>query len=63
MTINIMYDDDYLKLEIKEDSLDANMNALDRNTRGLSGMRHCVQAIDGHFEILSEHNKGMFIYV
>jgi len=35
------------------------MNALNGNTHGLSGMRHRVLAIGGHFEILSELGKGV----
>jgi signal transduction histidine kinase len=54
-----MIDDKFLKLEIVDNGVGVNMNALDGNTHGLSGMRHRVMAIGGHFEILSEPGKGV----
>jgi signal transduction histidine kinase len=63
VTVDLMLDDKHLKLEIQDNGVGADMNALDGNTHGLSGMRHRVLAIGGHFEILSEPTKGMLTRV
>jgi signal transduction histidine kinase len=59
ISVHMMIDDKFLKLEILDNGVGVNMNALDGNTHGLSGMRHRVMAIGGHFEILSEPGKGV----
>jgi signal transduction histidine kinase len=63
VTVDLMLDDKHLKLEIQDNGVGADMSALDGNTHGLSGMRHRVLAIGGHFEILSEPTKGMLTRV
>ena len=59
ISVHMMTDEKYLKLEIEDNGVGVDMNALDGNTHGLSGMRHRVLAIGGHFEILSEPGKGV----
>jgi signal transduction histidine kinase len=63
VNVDLMLDDKHLKLEIQDNGVGADMSALDGNTHGLSGMRHGVLAIGGHFEILSEPTKGMLTRV
>ena len=59
VTIDVIVDAQYIKVEIEDDGIGVDMNALNGNTHGLSGMRHRVLAIGGHFEILSELGKGV----
>ena len=61
ISVDVMVDAQYLKLEIEDNGIGVDMNALDGNTHGLSGMRHRVLAIGGHFEMLSEPGKGVLI--
>ena len=59
ISVYMMIDEKFLKVEIEDNGVGVDMNALDGNTHGLSGMRHRVMAIGGHFEILSELGKGV----
>ncbi|HSH53646.1 MAG TPA: CHASE3 domain-containing protein [Methylotenera sp.] len=59
VSVHVMMDEQFLKLEIEDNGVGVDMNILDGNTHGLSGMRHRVLAIGGHFEILSEPGKGV----
>jgi signal transduction histidine kinase len=59
MSVHMMVDEKFLKVEIEDNGVGVDMNALDGNTHGLSGMRHRILAIGGHFEILSQPGKGM----
>ena len=59
ISIDVMVDEKFIKLEIEDNGVGVNMDALETNTHGLSGMRHRVLAIGGHFEILSEPGKGV----
>jgi len=59
VTIDVIVDAQYIKVEIEDDGIGVDMNTLNGNTHGLSGMRHRVLAIGGHFEILSELGKGV----
>ena len=59
IAIHIVVDEKYLKVEIEDNGVGVDMDALDGNTHGLSGMRHRVMAIGGRFEILSELGKGV----
>ncbi len=61
IAVDIMVDTHYLKLEIEDNGIGVDLNALDGNTHGLSGMRHRVLAIGGHFEMMSEPEKGVLI--
>jgi signal transduction histidine kinase len=63
ISVYLMMDDKFLKLEIEDNGIGLDMNALGGNTHGLSGMRHRVMAIGGHFEILSELGKGVLTRV
>jgi len=59
VSVDVMVDAQYVKLEIEDNGVGVDMNALNGNTHGLSGMKHRVLAIGGHFEILSEPGKGV----
>jgi signal transduction histidine kinase len=59
--VDIMLDEHYLKVEIEDNGIGIDLTALDGLTHGLSGMRNRVLAIGGHFEILSNPNKGVLI--
>ena len=59
ISVYMMTDEKYLKVEIEDNGVGVDMNALNGNTHGLSGMRHRVMAIGGHFEILSQPGEGV----
>lgn len=59
VSVHLIADEKYLKLEIADNGIGMDMQALNTNTHGLSGMRHRVLAIGGHFEILSELGEGV----
>jgi signal transduction histidine kinase len=59
VSVHVMMDEQFLKLEIEDNGIGVDMSALAGNTHGLSGMRHRVLAIGGHFELLSEPGKGV----
>jgi signal transduction histidine kinase len=61
VTVDIMLDAHYAKLEISDNGVGVDMQALDAKTHGLSGMRNRVLAIGGHFEMISSPNKGVMI--
>jgi len=59
VSVDVIVDAQYIKLEIEDNGFGFDMKALDGHTHGLSGMRHRVLAIGGHFEIVSEPGKGV----
>lgn len=59
ISVHMIADEKYLKLELEDNGVGVDINALDKSTHGLSGMRHRVLAIGGHFEILSELGHGL----
>lgn len=59
ISVHMMTDDKYLKVEIEDNGVGVDMNAINGNTHGLSGMKHRVTAIGGSFEILSEPGAGV----
>lgn len=61
VSVDIMLDEHYIKLEISDNGIGVDMHALDGLTHGLSGMRHRVLAIGGHFEMVSQPNQGVLI--
>ena len=61
ISVDVMIDELYVKLEIQDNGVGVNMEELNGNTHGLSGMRHRVLAIGGRFEMDSEPGKGMLI--
>ena len=63
VSVDVMLDDTHLKLEIQDNGVGVDMNALDGSTHGLSGMRNRVRAIGGNFEIISALGKGMLTRV
>jgi signal transduction histidine kinase len=61
VSVQMALGEKYLKVEIEDNGVGLDMNALDGNTHGLSGMRHRVLAIGGQFEMLSELGHGVLI--
>ena len=59
--IDIMLDDNHLKMEIEDNGIGIDTAALKSTTHGLSGMRHRVLAIGGHFEMISKPGEGVYI--
>ena len=63
ISVHIINDEKYLKIEIEDNGIGLDMKLLNKNTHGLSGMRNRVQGIGGNFEILSELGKGVIVRV
>ena len=61
VNVDVMLDDHHIKLEISDNGIGVDMQSLSGLTHGLSGMRHRVQAIGGHFEMLSIPSQGVLI--
>ena len=61
INVDVMLDDHYIKLEISDNGVGVDMQSLSGLTHGLSGMRHRVQAIGGHFEMISSPSQGVLI--
>ena len=61
VNVDVMLDEHYIKLEISDDGIGVDMQSLSGLTHGLSGMRHRVQAIGGHFEMISSPSRGVLI--
>lgn len=59
--VDIMLDDQFIKLEISDNGIGLEMPSVSLLTHGLSGMRHRVLAIGGHFEMLTNLNQGVLI--
>lgn len=59
VNVNLMLDEHFLKLEIQDNGIGVDLDSLVVNTHGLSGMRHRVLAIGGHFELQSAPNEGV----
>ncbi|HSH54893.1 MAG TPA: CHASE3 domain-containing protein [Methylophilaceae bacterium] len=60
VSVSIMVDLKYLKLEIEDNGVGMDMAAVSGETHGLTGMRHRVQAIGGNLEIISQPGDGVF---
>lgn len=58
VSINIIADELFLKIEIEDNGKGFDVDAIDGNTHGLAGMRHRILAIGGKFDIASQLNKG-----
>jgi len=61
VNVDVMLDEHYIKLEISDNGIGVDMQSLSGLTHGLSGMRHRVQAIGGHFEMISNPSQGVMI--
>lgn len=60
ISIHMINDEKHLKIEIQDNGVGLDLDSLDENTHGLSGMRHRVLAIGGHFEVDSSVGNGLF---
>ncbi len=61
VNVDVMLDDNHLKLEISDDGIGFDMQSLNNSTRGFSGMRNRVLAIGGSFDIVSQPSQGTLI--
>lgn len=59
VSIYIITELEFLKIEIEDNGVGADLSATGGTTHGLSGMRHRVMAIGGHLEIESSPGHGM----
>jgi signal transduction histidine kinase len=59
LSVHIIKDEKYLKIEIEDNGVGADLQNLNHSSHGLSGMRHRVLALGGHFDVNSEPGKGM----
>jgi signal transduction histidine kinase len=60
ISIHMINDDNHLKIEIQDNGIGIDLDSLDTKTHGLSGMKHRVLAIGGHFEIATSLGNGLF---
>jgi signal transduction histidine kinase len=58
IAVDILIDENHLKLEIEDNGKGFDVSTLDGNTHGLAGMRHRLLAIGGKFEISSVIDQG-----
>jgi signal transduction histidine kinase len=58
ISVDIITDEHYLKLEMEDNGKGFDVSILDGNTHGLAGMRHRVLAIGGKFDIVSVSGNG-----
>jgi len=63
VSIHMIHDAQHLKIEIQDDGIGLDLNSLDNKSHGLSGMRHRVLAIGGHFEMQSRLGAGLLTRV
>lgn len=63
VSVHMIMDDKYLKIEVTDNGVGVDLDALDNSTHGLSGMRQRVVAIGGRFEITSQPGQGMFTHI
>ncbi len=62
VSVHLLQDEKYLKIEIADNGVGADLSDVGETTHGLSGMRHRVLAVGGHFEITSKSGNGMFTH-
>ncbi len=60
VSVSLISDADYIKLEIEDNGVGLDMHRLPEGTHGLQGMRHRVIAIGGKIDIFSEPGQGVF---
>ena len=63
LSIHMIHDAQNLKIEIQDDGIGLDLNSLGNKSHGLSGMRHRVLAIGGHFEMQSSLGAGLLTRV
>ncbi|MES2499008.1 MAG: CHASE3 domain-containing protein [Pseudomonadota bacterium] len=59
VSVDVIMDEKFIKLEIEDNGTGFDASIINGNTHGLSGMRHRVLAIGGHFEIISSPGQGV----
>jgi len=60
LSVHIINDEKNLKIEIQDNGVGVDLDKLEKTTHGLSGMRHRILAIGGHFEMVSSIGNGVF---
>lgn len=63
VSIHMIHDAHFLKIEIQDNGVGFDLNSLTNESHGLSGMRHRVMAIGGHFELQSSLGSGLLTRV
>ncbi len=63
ITLEILANDDHIKIEIVDDGIGVDLATIDPSTHGLSGMTHRIHAIGGRIDFESSAGKGMFTRV
>lgn len=58
VSVHLMHDDQYIKLEIADNGIGFDMNSLTTANTGISGMRNRVESIGGHYEVASAPGQG-----
>jgi signal transduction histidine kinase len=58
ISVHLMHDDQYIKLEIADNGIGFDMNSLTTANTGISGMRNRVESIGGHYEVTSAPGQG-----
>jgi len=58
VSVHLMHDDQYIKLEIADNGIGFDMNSLTTANTGISGMRNRVESIGGHYEVTSAPGQG-----
>jgi signal transduction histidine kinase len=63
VSIHMIHDAHYLKIEMQDNGIGLDLKSLTQKSHGLSGMRHRVLAIGGHFEMESSLGAGLLTRV
>lgn len=63
VSVHLMHDEKTIKLEVSDDGLGFDVEALSTLTNGLNGMRNRAESIGGHYEMTSAPNQGVSIRV
>jgi signal transduction histidine kinase len=59
VSIHLMHDDQYIKLEISDNGVGFDPNTLNSRSTGIGGMCNRVESIGGHYEISSSPQQGV----
>ncbi|WP_035060854.1 CHASE3 domain-containing protein [Andreprevotia chitinilytica] len=60
LSISLLIDHEHLKLEIEDNGVGVDLDALPANTHGLQGIRYRVNAIGGKINFTSRPGEGLF---
>lgn len=63
VAIHLMDDEQHVKLEISDNGVGMDPDTLTDATHGIKGMRHRVESVGGHYEMISAPQQGLSIRV